>query len=174
MIMTYSYSELQSFSHKVDEVDTRSIYNNLYFVASLFDEISGPLIVYNNSPLDTPTLEKLNLRVFSFLMQGSEFGPDNFAKLRGIVHIPQTNYYTSAIDILVKKKEFNSLTNVYVPLLIYLIFPKEDIVIYAKIIDEIEQFISRYWERGLIGTPDIRDVELLIRKLQRRIYSIEK
>lgn len=172
--MTYSYSEHQSLEHDIDEIDTKSVYGNLYFVASLFDEISGPLIVYNNSPLDTPTLEKLNFRVFSFLMQGSEFGPDNFAKLRGIVHIPQTNYYTSAIDILVKKKEINNLTTVFVPLLIYLIFPKEDIVIYAKIIDEIEQFISRYWERGIIRSPDIRDVELLIRKLQRRIYSIKK
>ncbi len=172
--MTYIYSDLQSYIHKADEVDTRSIYSNLYFVTSLFDEITGPLIIYNNSPLDTSTLEKLNLRVFSFFMQGSEFGPDNFAKLRGIVHIPQTNFYTSAIDILVKKKDIIGLTDVYVPLLIFLIFPKEDIVTYAKIVDEIEQFISRYWERGIIGTPDIRDVELLIRKLQRRISSINK
>ena len=172
--MTYSYSKLQSEAYKVDEVDTRSIYNNLYFVASLFDEISGPLVIYNNSPLDPNTLEKLNLRVFSFLMQGSEFGPNNFAKLRGIVNIPQTNYYTSAIDILVKKKNINNLADVYVPLLIFLIFPKEDIVIYAKIVDEIEQFISKYWERGMIGTPDIRDVELLIRKLTRRINSINR
>ena len=172
--MTHSYSELQSYSCEVDEVDTRDIYNNLYFVASLFDETSGPLVIYNNSPLDTNTLEKLNLRVFSFLMQGSEFGPNNFAKLRGIVHIPQTNFYTSAIDILVKKKDSIGLVNVYVPLLIFLIFPKEDIVIYAKIVDEIEQFISRYWERGFIGTPNIRDVELLIRKFLRRIDSIKK
>ena len=106
-------------------------------------------------------------------MQGSEFDPNNFAKLRGIVHIPQTNFYTSAIDILVKKKDSFGLVDVYVPLLIFLIFPK-DIVIYAKIVDEIEQFISRYWERGIIGTPDTRDVELLIRKLQRRINSINK
>jgi hypothetical protein len=138
--MTYIYSDLQSYIHKADEVDTRSIYSNLYFVASLFNEITGPLIIYNNSPLDTSTLEKLNLRVFSFFMQGSEFGPDNFAKLRGIVHIPQTNFYTSAIDILVKKKDIIGLTDVYVPLLIFLIFPKEDIVTYAKIVDEIEQF----------------------------------
>ncbi len=172
--MTISNLELQSFTHELDEIDTKSIYDNLYFVASLFDEISGPLVIYNNSPLDAHIIEKLNLRVFSFLMQGSEFGPDNFAKLRGIVHIPQTNYYTSAIDILVRKNESNSLTTVFVPLLIYMIFPKEDIVVYAKIIDEIEQFISRYWERGMIGSPDIRDVELLIRKLQRRIYSINK
>ncbi|MHA1591580.1 MAG: hypothetical protein ACTSUP_03825, partial [Candidatus Heimdallarchaeaceae archaeon] len=141
---------------------------------SLFDETSGPLVIYNNSPLDTNTLEKLNLRVFIFLMQGSEFGPNNFAKLRGIVHIPQTNFYTSAIDILVKKKDYIGLVDVYVPLLIFLIFPKEDIVIYAKIVDEIEQFISRYWERGFIGTPNIRDVELLIRKFLRRIDSIKK
>ncbi len=172
--MTYSYSDLQSYSCKVDEVDTRNIYNNLYFVASLFDETSGPLVIYNNSPLDTNTLEKLNLRVFSFLMQGSEFGPNNFAKLRGIVHIPQTNFYTSAIDILVKKKDSIGLADVYVPLLIFLIFPKEDSVIYAKIVDEIEHFISRYWERGIIGTPNIRDVELLIRKFQRRINLIKK
>ncbi len=172
--MTYSYSELQSYSYKMDETDTRSIYDNLYFVASLFDEISGPLVIYNNSPLDNFTLEKLNLRVFSFLMQGSEFGPNNFAKLRGIVHIPQTDYYTSAIDILVKKKDSNNLVDVYVPLLIYLIFPKEDIVIYAKIVDEIEQFISRYWERGIIGSPYIKDVEILIGKLQSRINNIKK
>ncbi len=172
--MTYSYSELQSYSYKMDETDTRSIYDNLYFVASLFDEISGPLVIYNNSPLDNFTLEKLNLRVFSFLMQGSEFGPNNFAKLRGIVHIPQTDYYTSAIDILVKKKDSNNLVDVYVPLLIYLIFPKEDIVIYAKIVDEIEQFISRYWERGIIGSPCIKDVEILIGKLQSRINNIKE
>jgi len=107
-------------------------------------------------------------------MQGSDFDPDNFAKLRGIVHIPQTDYYTSAIDILVKKKDSNSLTDIYVPLLIYLIFPKEDLVIYAKIANEIEQFITRYWDRGIICSPYIRDVELLIRKLQSRINNIKK
>ncbi|MHA1691735.1 MAG: hypothetical protein ACTSU7_08855 [Candidatus Heimdallarchaeaceae archaeon] len=172
--MTYSYSELLDYTHKMDEIDTKSIYSNLYFVASLFDEKSGPIVIYNNSPLDNFSLEKLNLRVFSFLMQGSEFGPDNFAKLRGIVHIPQTDYYTSAIDISVKKKDSNSLTDIYVPLLIYLIFPKEDIAIYAKIANELEQFISRYWERGITSLPDIREVELLIKKLQKRIDSIQK
>lgn len=171
--MTYTYSEFQSHIFDEESTSTQNIFENLYFVTSLFDEISGPMIIFNNSPLDRITLEKLNLRVFSFLMQGSEFGPNNFAKFRGIVQIPQTEYYTSAIDIMVRKKDQNNLIDVYVPLLIYMIFPKEDIVLYAKIVDEIEKFITRYWERGIIGTPDVKEVENILIKLQKRISDLK-
>ena len=170
--MSHSYSEVQLIPHTERKIEIRSLYENLFFVSSLFDEATGPMIIYNNSPLDDESIERLNLRVFSFLMQGSEFGPSNFAKLRGIVQIPQTDYYTSAIDILVKKMDQKTMTEIYVPLIIYLIFPKKDIVKYAKIVDDIESFISKSFERGFIGTPDLRTIELLIEKLQKKIYSV--
>ena len=169
--MSYSYSELQS-SLQTEEIATKNIYENLFFVSSLFDETFGPMVIYNNSPLSEEIIEKLNLRVFSFIMQGSDFGPSSFAQLRGIVQIPQTEYYTSAIDILVKKNDNKSFTEVFVPLVIYLVFPKQDIVIYAKIVNEIEQFITKYYERGFSEIPDIRTIEYLISKLQEKIQSI--
>lgn len=141
----------------------------LFFVFSIFDEESGPILLYNDSPLEEDIVHNLNLKVFSYLMQGSEFGPDNFAKLRGIVQIPHSDYYTSAIDVLVKKRSLKYRTQVYVPLIIFLIFPRKDLVTYAKIAENLEDFISKKFGNGFNEVPSLKSIEEFIKVLYSKI-----
>ncbi len=167
--MSFSYSELNTVvgletERKVDEVLV-----DLSLVCSIFDEEIGPVIIYNDSHLEKEILENLNLKVFSFVMQGSEFGPDNFAKMRGIVQVPHSDYYTSAIDILIRKENESKHYDTFVPLVIFLIFPKKHLSDYAKIAISLEDFISKKFGDGLGQIPALKTLEELIKQIYSKI-----
>ncbi|MCE7749770.1 MAG: hypothetical protein GPJ51_15395 [Candidatus Heimdallarchaeota archaeon] len=105
--MSFTYSDLNVVLTHEQEDKLDNVLTDLSLVCSIFDEEIGPIIIYNDSLLNKEVLENLNIKVFTFLMQGNDFGPNNFAKMRGIVQIPHSEYYTSAIDILVRKEGIN-------------------------------------------------------------------
>ena len=170
--MTSVQTSCDSLTITEQESKMERILDDLFFVFSIFDEESGPLLLYNDSPLEKDIVDNLNLKVFSYLMQGSDFGPNNFAKLRGIVQIPHSEYYTSAIDVLVKKRNTKYNVQVFVPLVIFLIFPRKDLVIYAKIAENLEDFISRKFGNGFNEIPSLKSIEHFIRLLSSKIKEI--
>ncbi len=167
--MSFSYSELNEVITLESESKFDEVLVDLSLVCSIFDEEIGPVVIYNDSHLDEEILENLNLKVFSFVMQGSEFGPDNFAKMRGIVQIPHSDYYTSAIDILIRKEDENKYYDTFVPLVIFLIFPKKHLGDYAKIAISLEDFISKKFGDGMGQIPALKTLEELIKQLYSRI-----
>ncbi|MHA1200202.1 MAG: hypothetical protein ACTSQF_12825 [Candidatus Heimdallarchaeaceae archaeon] len=167
--MTSVQTSADSLLFTEQETKMERILEELFFVFSIFNEESGPVLLYNDSPLEKDIVDNLNLKVFTYLMQGSDFGPNNFAKLRGIVQIPHSEYYTSAIDILVKKRHLQYGTQVYVPLVIFLIFPRKDLVTYAKIAENLEDFISRKFGNGFNEIPSLKSIEHFINLLYSKI-----
>jgi hypothetical protein len=171
--MSYSSTEYLSFQKNITEEELKRILDDLHFVVSIFDETKGPSILFNESPLESDILENLNLKVFHFLMQSTEFGPSNFATMRGIVQIPYSVYYTSAIDLIVKKRDLKRRVDVFVPLVIFLIFPKKDLFFYARIAKNLEDYLSKIFEKGFRGIPTLTALASILNKLRKRIYSIE-
>ncbi len=155
------------------DIELRRIINDLHFVFSIFDEENGPLILYDDSPLMSEVVQNLNIKVFHFLMEGSEFGPDNHASIRGIIQVPHSTYYTSAIDLLVEKFDFKKQTKIYVPLVLFLIFPKKDLFFYTKIANSIEDFFSRYFSDGIYGIPTIQTITTLLKQFRKRIINLQ-
>ena len=167
--MTTVQTSCESLTYPEQESKLERILEELFFVFSIFDEESGPNVLYNDSPLEEDIIDNLNLKVFTYLMQGSEFGPDNFAKLRGIVQIPHSEYYTSAIDIVVRKRSVKHGIQVFVPLIIFLIFPRKDLVTYAKIAENIEDFVNRKFGKGFNDIPSFKSIESFIHLLYLKI-----
>ena len=106
-------------------------------------------------------------------MQGAEFGPENHASIRGIIQVPHSLYYTSAIDILVEKYDNQRQTKVYVPLVLFLIFPKKDLVFYTKIANSIEDFFSKNFSDGIYGIPSIQTISTLLKKFRKKIFDLQ-
>ena len=167
--MSYSFTESLTKQPNNLKISNNQILDNLHFVVSIFDETKGPTVLYNCSPLEGEILETLNLKIFHFLMQGVDFGPDNFAKIRGIVQIPKTLHFTSAIDICVKKTDSVRNVDVFVPLVVYLIFPKNDLIIYARIAKFVEEVVSKKFSKGFSEIPSLEMLKQLITQLQNRI-----
>ena len=167
--MSFPYSELNSIVTLETEKKFDEALVDLSLVCSIFDEEVGPIIIYNDSHLENEILENLNIKVFSFVMQGGEFGPNNFAKMRGIVQIPHSDYYTSAIDILIRKESENKYYDTFVPLVIFLIFPKKHLSDYAKIAINLEDFISKKFGDGMSQIPALRTLEVFIKQLYTKI-----
>ena len=167
--MTSVQTSFESLVLSETESKLERLLDELFFVFSIFDEESGPILLYNDSPLEKDIIDNLNLKVFTYLMQGSDFGPENFAKLRGIVQIPHSKYYTSAIDILVKKESTRLGTQVFVPLIIFLIFPRKDLVTYAKIAENLEDFITKRFGNGFNEVPTLKSIESFINLLYTKI-----
>ncbi len=163
--MSFAYSELNTILLHEQEEKFDNDLIDLSLVCSIFDEEIGPTIIYNDSLLDKEVLENLNIKVFSFLMQESDFGSNNFAKMRGIVQIPHSDYYTSAIDILVRKEGVNRFYDTYVPLVVFLIFPKKHFGTYAKIAISLEEFICKKFGEGLSQIPALKTLEDFIKQL---------
>ncbi|MHA1223731.1 MAG: hypothetical protein ACTSSG_11865 [Candidatus Heimdallarchaeaceae archaeon] len=151
---------LISLTSQVDET-----ISNLHFVVSIFNEVSGPEIVFNNSHLSSDTLFNLNFKIFSFLMQGVDFGPSNFAKIRGIIQIPQSEYYTSAIDLPIRKINKKTGNMTIVPLVLFLIFPNTSLVIFSRITKYIEDFLARKFKDGFDQEPSFTDIAQFISTL---------
>jgi hypothetical protein len=167
--MSFSYSELNTVATLEPEKKFDEVLVDLSLVCSIFDEEIGPVIIYNDSNLEKDILDNLNLKVFSFVMQGSEFGPDNFAKMRGIVQVPHSEYYTSAIDILIRKESENKYYDTFVPLVIFLIFPKRHLSDYARIAINLEDFISKKFGEGLSQNSALKTLEELIKQIYSKI-----
>ncbi|NPD90118.1 MAG: hypothetical protein HGN29_15515 [Asgard group archaeon] len=156
---------------KTDE-ELRRIIDDLHFVFSIFDEEVGPLILYDDSPLVEEVVQNLNIKVFHFLMQGAEFGPENYTSIRGIIQVPHSTYYTSAIDLLVEKYDIRKQAKVYVPLVLFLIFPKKDLVFYTKIANSIEDFFSKHFSDGIYGIPTIQTITTLLKQFRKSIINL--
>lgn len=171
--MSYLSSDAPTQIEINTDIELRRIINDLHFVVSIFDEENGPLVLYDDSPLMQEVVQNLNIKVFHFLMQGSEFGPDNYASIRGIIQIPHSTYYTSAIDLLVEKYDIRKQTKVYVPLVLFLIFPKRDLVFYTKIANSIEDFFSRYFSDGIYGIPTVNTITALLKQFRKRIINLQ-
>jgi len=171
--MSYSSSECYSLQDSLSEPELKRIIDDLHFVVSIFNEIEGSSILFNESPLEPEILENLNLKVFHFLMQSTDFDPDNFATMRGIVQIPYSEYYTSAIDLIVKKRDKKKKVDVFVPLIIFLIFPKKDLFFYARIAKRLEDYLSKIFEKGFQGIPTLNVLASILNKLRKRIYSMD-
>ena len=167
--MTSSYTNLEFPIVDLQESKFERVLDELYFVFSIFDEEFGPVLLYNDSPLEEEVIKNLNTKVFSVVMQGVDFGPDNFAKMRGIVQIPHSEYFTSAIDILVRKENEISHVTMFVPLVIFLIFPRRDLATYAKIANNLEELISRRFSKGFSRIPSLTSIEHFVILLNNRI-----
>ncbi|GAG38350.1 unnamed protein product, partial [marine sediment metagenome] len=85
ILMSYLSSDTPTQIETNTDIELRRIINDLHFVFSIFDEENGPQILYDDSPLMQEVVQNLNFKVFHFLMQGSEFGPENYASIRGII-----------------------------------------------------------------------------------------
>jgi hypothetical protein len=171
--MSYLSSDTPTQIETTTDVELRRIINDLHFVFSIFDEENGPLILYDDSPLMQEVVQNLNIKVFHFLMQGSEFGPENYASIRGIIQVPHSTYYTSAIDLLVEKYDIRKQTKVYVPLVLFLIFPKRDLLFYTKIANSIEDFFSKNFCDGMYGIPTIQTITTLLKRFRKRIINLQ-
>jgi len=167
--MSFAYSDLNAVLTHEQEEKLDNVLIDLSLVCSIFDEEIGPIIIYNDSLLSKEVLDNLNIKVFSFLMQGNDFGPNNFAKMRGIVQIPHSEYYTSAIDVLVRKEGLDHFYDTYVPLVVFLIFPKKHLGTYAKIAISLEDFISKKFGDGLSQIPALKTLEDFIKQLYTKI-----
>ena len=171
--MSYLSSDAPTQIEINTDIELRRIINDLHFVVSIFDEENGPLVLYDDSPLMQEVVQNLNIKVFHFLMQGSEFGPENYASIRGIIQVPHSTYYTSAIDLLVEKYDIRKQTKVYVPLVLFLIFPKKDLVFYTKIAKSIEDFFSRYFSDGIYGVPTVNTITALLKQFRKKIINLQ-
>ena len=171
-MMSYVSSDAPMQMESKTDIDLRRRINDLHFVFSIFDEDNGPQVLYDDSPLLDEVVRNLSTKVFYFLMQGAEFSPDNHASIRGIIQVPHSTYYTSAIDLLVEKYDVRKQTEVYVPLVLFLIFPKKDLVFYTKIANSIEDFFSKYLNDGIYGVPTLQTITTLLKQLRKRIVNM--
>ncbi|MCK4845307.1 MAG: hypothetical protein KAS95_06520 [Candidatus Heimdallarchaeota archaeon] len=169
--MSTTSSRFEAYLNEVLSNQEKTLIDKTHFVLSIFDETKGPEILYNDSLLDHQALLHLNLKMFSFLMGGVDYGPTNTAKIRGIVQIPKTSNYALAIDLLVNKTNPMDNEILKVPLVVFLIFPETYMSFYAMISKELEDYFYRNFRKGLTKIPSKQIIRALINKIKLQLVS---
>jgi len=105
-----------------------------------FDQMLGPLVLFNESSLDENLLMKLAIKGTSTIMNGIPYNAENSRRFRGLLQLSD-QIFVYGFDLLLT--EGHNKEDSFTPVLLFLVFPSHSVPIIGSNIRKIESILFR-------------------------------
>lgn len=111
-----------------------------------FDHRVGPLILSNNSDLEENLLMNLAIKGTTTLMSGLPYNINNTRRFRGLFQL-SADYFVYGFDLVLIDDQSDE--GVFLPVILFLVFPESSVPIVGSNIQKIENTLYRSTESFL-------------------------